>query len=103
MRPARRRWVGTCTLCRHGGEMTLLFVSHSSEDGASALRVTEWLAERGFQSLFLDFDPVRGIPSGRNWEQELYGRLRQADAVVFLGSAASVRSRWCFAELVLAR
>jgi WD40 repeat protein len=83
--------------------MTLLFVSHSSEDDASASRVADWLAERGFQSLFLDFDPVRGIPAGRNWEQELYARLRQADAVVFLGSAASLQSHWCFAELALAR
>jgi ABC-type multidrug transport system fused ATPase/permease subunit len=83
--------------------MTLLFVSRSSEDNASASRVANWLEARGFQSLFLDFDPARGIPAGRNWEQELYGRLRQADAVVFLGSAASCQSYWCFAELVLAR
>jgi hypothetical protein len=37
--------------------MTLLFVSHSSDDNATALRVADWLAQRGFQSLFLDFDP----------------------------------------------
>jgi WD40 repeat protein len=83
--------------------MTLLFVSHSSDDNATALRVADWLAQQGFQSLFLDFDPGRGIAPGRNWERELYDRLRQADAVVFLCSAASLQSRWCFAELVLAR
>jgi WD40 repeat protein len=83
--------------------MSLLFVSHSSEDDASASHVSSWLAEQGFQSLFLDFDPEQGIPAGRNWERELYARLRQADAVVFLDSPASQRSAWCFAELVLAR
>jgi WD40 repeat protein len=58
---------------------------------------------RGFRALFLDFDPALGIPAGRNWEQELYARLRQAAAMVFLSSAASLRSPWCFAEVALAR
>ncbi|HEY6685852.1 MAG TPA: toll/interleukin-1 receptor domain-containing protein, partial [Propionibacteriaceae bacterium] len=46
---------------------------------------------------------VDGIPAGRAWESELYAQLRKADAVVFLASAASVASQWCFAELSLAR
>ena len=48
--------------------MSLLFVSHSSHDVASASRVADWLGARGFQSLFLDFDPEQGIPAGRNWQ-----------------------------------
>src|SRR5512143_2068454 len=44
-----------------------------------------------------------GIPAGRNWERELYGQLRRADGVLYLASPASARSRWCFAELSLAR
>src|SRR4051812_21613642 len=83
--------------------MSLLFVSHSSEGDAGATRVAAFLDDRGFGSLFLDFDPAQGIPAGRNWERELYARLRQADAVVFLDSAASRQSQWCFAELALAR
>ena len=57
----------------------------------------------GFAALFLDFDPEHGIPAGRNWERELYAQLRKIDAVIFLASAASVPSRWCFAEISLAR
>lgn len=83
--------------------MTLIFISHSSADDADARHVADWLTARGFRALFLDFDPGQGIPAGRNWEQELYARLRQAAAVVFLSSAASARSSWCFAELALAR
>ena len=83
--------------------MTLIFISHSSTDDASARHVADWLTSHGFRSLFLDFDPAHGIPAGRNWEHELYARLRQAAAVVFLSSKASVASPWCFAELALAR
>ena len=83
--------------------MGLLFVSHSSEDDESAARVARRLEDAGFRALFLDFDPEAGIPAGRDWERELYRRLGQADAVVFLASPASARSRWCFAELALAR
>jgi hypothetical protein len=61
------------------------------------------VAAEGFAALFLDFDPVDGIPAGRAWESELYVQLRKADGVVFLASVVSVVSRWCFAEISLAR
>ena len=83
--------------------MAALFVSHSSSDLAATKRVVERLAAEGFAALFLDFDPVHGLPAGRAWESELYAQLRKADGVVFLGSAASVASQWCFAEISLAR
>ncbi|HEX2298971.1 MAG TPA: TIR domain-containing protein, partial [Pseudonocardiaceae bacterium] len=83
--------------------MASVFVSHSSQDRAA----TEWMVARlraaGFAALFVDFDPEQGIPAGRNWERDLYAQLRKTDAVVFLASAASVASQWCFAELSLAR
>jgi WD40 repeat protein/energy-coupling factor transporter ATP-binding protein EcfA2 len=83
--------------------MASLFVSHSSRDRAAAASVAERLGREGFVALFLDFDPAQGIPAGRNWERELYARLRKTDAVIFLASAASTASRWCFAEVSLAR
>jgi hypothetical protein len=82
--------------------MASLFVSHSSRDLPATKRVVERLAAEGFAALFLDFDPAQGIPAGRAWEQELYAQLRKTDAVVFLASAASVASQWCFAEVSLA-
>src|SRR5688572_1994073 len=83
--------------------MASVFVSHSSRDRAVTKRVIEGLRAAGFAALFVDFDPEQGIPAGRNWEPELYAQLRKSDAVVFLASEASVGSRWCFAELSLAR
>jgi WD40 repeat protein len=83
--------------------MPSLLISHSSRDRSAAARVYDWLHAAGFTTVFLDFDPEQGIPVGRNWERELYAQLRRADAVIFLASRAAVESRWCFAELTLAR
>src|SRR3712207_6837136 len=79
------------------------FVSHSSRDRGVTERVVAGLGAAGFTALFVDFDPEQGIPAGRNWERELHAQLRRTDAVVLLASEASVASRWCFAELSLAR
>src|SRR3712207_5145877 len=85
------------------GSMASVFVSHSNQDRAVTERVVARLRAAGFAALFIDFDPEQDIPAGRNWERELYVQLRRSDAVVFLASEASVASRWCFAELRLAR
>ena len=53
--------------------------------------------------MFLDLHPEDGIPAGAQWESQLYAQLRRCIAVVYIGTAASGRSRWCFAEFALAR
>ena len=83
--------------------MTSLFVSHSSKDRVPTEKVRDWLRAQGYAALFVDFDPDDGIRAGRDWERELYAQLRKCDGVVFLASAASTTSRWCFAEISLAR
>ena len=83
--------------------MASLFVSHSNQDNATATWLSGRLQGAGFTALYLDFDPQLGTPAGHNWEQELYSQLRKADGIVFLASPASMASRWCFAELALAR
>ena len=83
--------------------MTGLFLSHSRRDRAAVEQVHGTLRSAGFAGTFLDFDPVDGIPAGRRWERDLYSHLRRCDAVVFLATASSVTSSWCFAELALAR
>src|SRR3954447_17213364 len=83
--------------------MASVFISHSSRDRAITEQVVARLRAAGFAATFVDFDPEEGIPAGRNWERELYTRLRRTDAVIFLASQTSVASRWCFAELSLAR
>jgi WD40 repeat protein len=68
-----------------------------------ASEVAERLQQRGYQSLFLDFDPADGIPAGRNWEREIYTRLRACRGVILLCSESSMASDWCFAEITHAR
>ena len=83
--------------------MTFLFISHSSQDRDLVAHFVDRLRQSGFESLFCDTDPTQGISAGRLWEKELYGALRRADGVLFLATSRSVKSRWCFAELALAR
>lgn len=83
--------------------MTSLFISHSSSDQELAAEIRERLRAEGYQALFLDFDPSDGVPAGSSWERELYVQLRRTDGVVFLAGSASIASRWCFAEISLAR
>src|SRR5688572_15631219 len=83
--------------------MAVIFVSHSSQDRALTEDLSQRLRDQGFHALFLDFDETDGIAAGRAWEGELYAALRRSDGLVFLATAASVSSRWCFAELALAR
>lgn len=83
--------------------MSAIFLSHSSRDVAAAEAMQAWLQARSHQSIFLDFDPANGIPAGRDWEQELYRRLRVCRAVIVLLSEHWLASRWCFAEVTQAR
>lgn len=83
--------------------MSGIFISHSSRDHSDAEDVAARLRGQGYQSLFLDFDPADGIPAGRNWEREIYARLRACSGVVLLCSEHSMASDWCFAEITHAR
>lgn len=83
--------------------MASLFLSHSSKDDELIGRLAARLRERQYVSFFLDHDPESGIQAGRRWEDELYSKLRSSQAVIFVASEDSKRSRWCFAELVVAR
>ena len=90
--------------------MSSIFISHSSEDNAWAERIRDWLQgsankqypERRYQSLFLDFDPERGIPVGRSWRDTLYEKLLLCRAVIVICSSAYGKSQWCLAELGVA-
>jgi len=83
--------------------MSAIFISHSSRDNALAEEVAERLKAQGHTSVFLDFHPEDGIPAGRDWEKELYHRLRVCRAVIVLCSEHSMASQWCFAEVAHAR
>ena len=83
--------------------MSAIFLSHSSRDASVSQEVMERLRAEGHRSVFLDFDPENGIPAGRDWEQELYRRLRACQAVIVLCSEHSMASHWCFAEITHAK
>ena len=83
--------------------MSSIFLSHSSHDNAIAKEVKARLEQWGHRSVFLDFDPEHGIPAGRNWEKELYAKLRECRAMIVLCSRSSKESHWCFAEVTHAK
>lgn len=83
--------------------MSVIFISHSSRDNAIAEALKTWLEANGYTSLFLDFDPSEGIPAGKDWEKELYRKLRVCRALVVICRSHSLRSCWCFAEIAFAR
>jgi WD40 repeat protein len=83
--------------------MASFFISHSSVDRVEAVAVRKWLTAHGHRDLFLSSEPSHGIVASAAWERELWLQLRAKRAVIFLASEASLESRWCFAELALAR
>ncbi|HEV3121427.1 MAG TPA: toll/interleukin-1 receptor domain-containing protein [Isosphaeraceae bacterium] len=83
--------------------MATIFLSHSSLDNETARAFSRRLKDRGYESLFLDFDPDCGIKGGREWERELYRNLKSAGAVIVLCSQHSMGSRWCFVEIAQAK
>jgi WD40 repeat protein/type II secretory pathway predicted ATPase ExeA len=82
--------------------MARVFVSHSGKDAALADEVHGWLIDGGHE-VFLAQDLHAGILVGDQWEQRLHERLRWADAVVCVLTAAYLDSLWCTAELAIAQ
>jgi hypothetical protein len=82
--------------------MSRIFVSHSSLNNAEAVGLCDWLATEGWDDVFLDLDPERGIAGGERWERALNDAASRCEAVLFLVSPAWLASEWCQKELALA-
>jgi len=82
--------------------MSRIFLSHSSTDNGSAVALREWLALQGWDDVFLDLDPRRGIAAGERWERALNQAALRCEAVLFLVSKAWLYSDWCLKEFNLA-
>jgi WD40 repeat protein len=80
-----------------------LFVSHSSVNNAAAVALGKWLSEQGFDDVFLDIDPDRGLVPGERWQEALKVATDRCEAVLFLVSPSWLASRWCLAEFLLAK
>jgi Novel STAND NTPase 1/TIR domain len=83
--------------------MSIIFVSHSSKDHEIAQEIKSRLERQHHLSVFLDFDPDKGIIAGQSWERTLYRKLRASRAVVAICTDNYLTSHWCFAEIALAR
>ncbi|MEM1410082.1 MAG: TIR domain-containing protein, partial [Pseudomonadota bacterium] len=83
--------------------MARIFISHSTHNQSEAIAVRDWLAHEGWDDIFLDLDPERGIKAGERWQDALQRNARQCELVLFLISKEWVASKWCFAELMLAK
>jgi formylglycine-generating enzyme required for sulfatase activity len=80
-----------------------LFISHSGANNAAAIALCEWLTEQGFDDVFLDVDPERGLVAGQRWQEALKAAADRCEAVLFLISPAWLGSKWCLAEFLLAK
>src|SRR5277367_4616628 len=83
--------------------MSKIFLSHSSRDNFEAVAIRDWLAREGWDDVFLDLDPDRGIAPGARWERELHQAALRCEAVIFLISASWLASDWCLKEYMLAQ
>ena len=82
--------------------MSRIFLSHSSADNAEAVAVRDWLNCQGWEDVFLDIDPDRGIAAGERWERALNEAAYRCEAVLFIVSRAWLASDWCIKEFNLA-
>ncbi|MGH3852769.1 MAG: TIR domain-containing protein [Pseudonocardiaceae bacterium] len=78
-----------------------IFISYATPDRAIADEVSDWLRTAGHEP-FLDHDLRDGIGAGEDWEQRLYGELREVDAVIGVVTSSFLASNWCSAELGIA-
>ena len=82
--------------------MSRIFLSHSSANNAEAVALRDWLKREGWDDVFLDVDPDRGIAAGERWERALNQAANRCEAVLFLVSRDWLASGWCLKEFNLA-
>ena len=83
--------------------MASIFISHSSRDNEQAVKVRDWLVANGWQDIFLDLDPKRGIVAGQRWKDALQQAAHRCELVLALVSPAWLASGWCKSEVDAAR
>jgi WD40 repeat protein len=83
--------------------MARFFISHSSHDNDRAVQLRDWLLANGWDDIFLDLDPKRGIAAGERWKEALQRAAQRCEAVLALVSPAWLASDWCRPELNVAQ
>jgi WD40 repeat protein len=80
-----------------------IFLSHSSANSAEAIAIRDWMIAQGWNEVFLDLDPERGLKAGERWQEALKRAAERCELVVFLVSPVWAASKWCLAEFLLAK
>ena len=83
--------------------MSRIFLSHSTANNAEVIALRDWLVSCGWDDLFLDLDPQRGLKAGQRWQAALKQAAERCEVVIFLVSPAWRASEWCVAEFLLAK
>ena len=91
------------SIIRRGAAVSRIFLSHSSSNDAEAIALRDWLIDQGWNDLFLDLDPERGLKAGERWQAALKEAAERCELVLFLVSPAWRASEWCVAEFLLAK
>lgn len=81
--------------------MTRLFISHSSKDNATAMRLHTHLMRKGWGPVFLDIHPEYGMGAG-NWVEQLSRASQRCRGIVYLISNDWLDSENCRAEYTFA-
>ncbi len=82
--------------------MARIFLSHSSANNPEAVALRDWLKREGWDDVFLDVDPDRGIAAGERWERSLNHAASRCEAVLFVVTREWLASGWCLKEFNLA-
>ena len=83
--------------------MANIFISHSSRNNDRAIEVRDWLVANGWDDVFLDLDPERGIVAGQRWKEALQKAAHRCEVVLALVSPEWLASGWCKSEIDAAR
>jgi TIR domain len=82
--------------------MSRIFISRAGWDIFEAEAIRRQLAYDGWDDVFLDLDPERGIAAAERWERALHAAVMRCEAVIFLISKHWLESDWCDKEYYLA-
>ncbi|MEA3060094.1 MAG: hypothetical protein QOE50_1506, partial [Sphingomonadales bacterium] len=83
--------------------MSRIFLSHSSANNAEAIAVRDWMRTLGWDDVFLDLDPQRGLAAGDRWQAALRAAVDHCELVIFIVSPEWAASSWCKAEFLLTK
>jgi WD40 repeat protein len=78
--------------------MAAIFISHNSKDAKDAAALKRWLADNGWDDVFLDIDAKDGLSPGERWKDALRTAADRCEAVLCLVSPTWLASAECKLE-----